>query len=78
MTDDARLPGPEELLEDVEGDGPGWPVGPGSADVPDFLTGPRSRLLELARVGRIAAEFVKGFRELHFVGPCVTVFGSAR
>ncbi len=23
-------------------------------------------------------EFVKGFRALHFVGPCVTVFGSAR
>lgn len=27
---------------------------------------------------RIAAEFVRGFRALHFVGPCVTVFGSAR
>jgi uncharacterized protein (TIGR00730 family) len=23
-------------------------------------------------------EFVKGFRTLHFVGPCVTIFGSAR
>lgn len=23
-------------------------------------------------------EFIKGFRTLHFVGPCVTVFGSAR
>ena len=27
---------------------------------------------------RIAAEFIRGFRALHFVGPCVTVFGSAR
>jgi uncharacterized protein (TIGR00730 family) len=27
---------------------------------------------------RIFFEFVKGFRALHFVGPCVTVFGSAR
>jgi uncharacterized protein (TIGR00730 family) len=27
---------------------------------------------------RIAAEFVRGFRALHFAGPCVTVFGSAR
>lgn len=27
---------------------------------------------------RIAAEFIRGFRKLHFVGPCVTVFGSAR
>jgi uncharacterized protein (TIGR00730 family) len=24
------------------------------------------------------AEFLRGFRALHFVGPCVTVFGSAR
>ena len=23
-------------------------------------------------------EFIKGFRAFHFVGPCVTVFGSAR
>jgi uncharacterized protein (TIGR00730 family) len=23
-------------------------------------------------------EFIKGFRKFHFVGPCVTVFGSAR
>lgn len=29
----------------------------------------------LARAGR---DFVRGFRALHFVGPCVTVFGSAR
>ena len=27
---------------------------------------------------RFSAEFVRGFRALHFVGPCVTVFGSAR
>lgn len=27
---------------------------------------------------RIAAEFIRGFRKLHFLGPCVTVFGSAR
>jgi hypothetical protein len=30
------------------------------------------------RVIRIAFEFITGFRKLHFVGPCVTVFGSAR
>ncbi|HET9275087.1 MAG TPA: TIGR00730 family Rossman fold protein [Gemmatimonadales bacterium] len=44
----------------------------------EFLEGPRSRLSELARVIRIALEFIRGFRKLHFVGPCVTVFGSAR
>ncbi len=27
---------------------------------------------------RILGEFIRGFRALHFVGPCVTVFGSAR
>ena len=43
-----------------------------------FLEGPRSRLEEALRVLRIAREFISGFRKLHFVGPCVTVFGSAR
>ncbi|MEZ4494547.1 MAG: TIGR00730 family Rossman fold protein [Dehalococcoidia bacterium] len=43
-----------------------------------FLSGPRSRWAELVRIFRIAWEFVRGFRGLHFVGPCVTVFGSAR
>jgi hypothetical protein len=55
-----------------------WPGGPGHPDVRDWLAGPRSRLSELARLGRIFAEFLRGFRALHFVGPCVTVFGSAR
>lgn len=59
-------------------EGPAWREGPGSEDVPEFLTGPRSRLSEFARVLRIAGEFIRGFRALHFVGPCVTVFGSAR
>lgn len=43
-----------------------------------FLGGPRSRRSEFLRVLRISAEFIRGFRALHFVGPCVTVFGSAR
>jgi uncharacterized protein (TIGR00730 family) len=43
-----------------------------------FLEGPRSRGSELKSVLTILAEFVRGFRVLHFVGPCVTVFGSAR
>jgi uncharacterized protein (TIGR00730 family) len=43
-----------------------------------FLAGPQSRLGELARLFRITWEFFRGFRSLHFVGPCVTVFGSAR
>lgn len=43
-----------------------------------FLEGPQPRRFELARAIRIFFEFIKGFRTLHFVGPCVTVFGSAR
>jgi uncharacterized protein (TIGR00730 family) len=43
-----------------------------------FLEGPHSRLSELMRAFRIFGELIKGFRKLHFVGPCVTVFGSAR
>ena len=43
-----------------------------------FLRGPQSRFTELTRAMGIFAEFMRGFRKLHFVGPCVTVFGSAR
>lgn len=43
-----------------------------------FLAGPRSRWAELRNILRIGWEFVRVFRVLHFVGPCVTVFGSAR
>jgi uncharacterized protein (TIGR00730 family) len=43
-----------------------------------FLSGPRSRGSELLRVLRIGSELLRGFRGLHFAGPCVTVFGSAR
>jgi uncharacterized protein (TIGR00730 family) len=43
-----------------------------------FLQGPRSRLVELLRALRIFGELIYGFRNLHFVGPCITVFGSAR
>ena len=47
-------------------------------DERQLLEGPRSRLDELFRVFRIAMEFIRGFRALHFQGPCITVFGSAR
>lgn len=46
-------------------------------DLP-FLQGPLSRYKELSAVFSIAQEFLKGFRTLHFVGSCITVFGSAR
>jgi len=55
------------------------PWGGGLSHEHEWLLGaPRSRRSELLRVFRIAREFIHGFRALHFVGPCVTVFGSAR
>jgi uncharacterized protein (TIGR00730 family) len=44
----------------------------------DYLEGPKSRTSELAFTINVVFQFIKGFRKLHFVGPCVTVFGSAR
>jgi uncharacterized protein (TIGR00730 family) len=55
-----------------------WGKATRSPEEGQFLAGPQSRLAELARLLRIGAEFLRGFRGLHFVGPCVTVFGSAR
>lgn len=43
-----------------------------------YLDGPRSRSYELGFAFRVFRQFIKGFRTLHFVGPCITVFGSAR
>ena len=43
-----------------------------------FLEGPHSRLKDFGFTLEIMFEFIKGFRTLHFVGPCITVFGSAR
>jgi uncharacterized protein (TIGR00730 family) len=43
-----------------------------------YLEGPKSRSYELGFAWRVFRQFIKGFRTLHFVGPCVTVFGSAR
>lgn len=43
-----------------------------------FLEGPQSRWREFKFAIHVFFEFVKGFRKLHFVGPCVTIFGSAR
>lgn len=43
-----------------------------------YLEGPRSRWSEFLFTVKVLMEFINGFRKLHFVGPCVTVFGSAR
>lgn len=43
-----------------------------------LLGGPRSRTEEATTLLRVMWDFLRGFRTLHFVGPCVTIFGSAR
>jgi len=43
-----------------------------------FLVGAREHPEELASAGRVFLELVRGFSRLSDLGPCVTVFGSAR
>ena len=43
-----------------------------------FLEGPHSRTFEFLHAFQVFFEMLYGFRRLHFVGACVTVFGSAR
>ncbi len=50
----------------------------GSTQETEFLEGPRSRWKEFLFLFKVMGEFFYGFRRLHFTGPCVTVFGSAR
>ncbi len=63
--EDATLSGTLDLRQPMTEE---WPL----------LRGPGSRTEEFFRACRIFAEFIRGFRALHFIGPCVTVFGSAR
>ena len=44
----------------------------------NFLEGPQNRWRDFKFAFSVMTEFIKGFRTLHFVGPCVTIFGSAR
>jgi hypothetical protein len=55
-----------------------WGKGSASPEERLFLEGPHGRGFELIRALRIFRELIHGFRSLHFVGPCITVFGSAR
>ncbi|MBL7737821.1 MAG: TIGR00730 family Rossman fold protein [Chitinophagaceae bacterium] len=43
-----------------------------------YLEGPKSRGYELAFAWRVFRQFIKGFRAMHFLRPCITIFGSAR
>ena len=43
-----------------------------------FLQGPQSRWADFKMTVWVLFDFIRGFRALHFAGPCVTIFGSAR
>ena len=46
--------------------------------MPLYLDGPQSRSVELAFAWKVFRQILEGNRALYFVGPCITVFGSAR
>ena len=48
------------------------------AKQPVYLEGPKSRTYELMFLFKVCFQLFNGIRTLHFVGPCITVFGSAR
>ncbi len=50
----------------------------GSKSEKEFLEGPHSRWTEFKFMIKVMRQFFYGLRKLHFIGPCVTVFGSAR
>ena len=58
--------------------GPAWGRQAAHLGEAPLLYGPARRGSELVRAIRIFFELIRGFRAFHFVGPCVTVFGSAR
>ncbi|MFT4095128.1 MAG: TIGR00730 family Rossman fold protein [Niabella sp.] len=61
----------EEIAEKIA-----QPIIPAKEQV--YLEGPKSRGYEFIFLFKVAWEFFMGLRNLHFVGPCITVFGSAR
>jgi hypothetical protein len=71
-------PAVEKAAAAQSGEPPRWGKGTENPEDGRFLEGPQTRTSELARLVRVGLDFVRGFRGLHFVGPCVTVFGSAR
>jgi uncharacterized protein (TIGR00730 family) len=75
---DDSLPPAPRLPAEAAKSGTDWGKGPPVPAVKRFLSGPQHRGFELWQAVRIFLEIVRGFRALHFVGPCVTVFGSAR
>lgn len=43
-----------------------------------FVREPLTRLKNLIFTFKVQYHFIRAFRKMHFIGPCVTIFGSAR
>lgn len=57
---------------------PEWGKLPPRSDEHVFLEGPQYWASDLIRLVRIMVDCFRGFLRLHSVGPCVTIYGSAR
>lgn len=55
-----------------------WAHKSGDEEERVFLEGPKNRIFEVKHAFHVFSEMLRGFRKFHFIGPCVTVFGSAR
>lgn len=75
---DEELKETESTAEQSSQEQQKWGKQPPQGEEHHLLKGPRLRRQELYTTIRIFIEFIRGFRKLHFIGPCVTVFGSAR
>jgi uncharacterized protein (TIGR00730 family) len=73
-----RLEQPAKAGQEPSASAARWEAGGAPPDEARFLQGPQPRGFELGKALAIFWELMHGFRALHFLGPCVTVFGSAR
>lgn len=78
----SQTPNPDSVLGQSQGQQVSsttqWGKAPPVPEIRQFLQGPQKRSFELRQAVRIFLEIMRGFRNLHFLAPCVTVFGSAR
>jgi uncharacterized protein (TIGR00730 family) len=85
--DHTDRPAPEALPNPAGKSGSPIATGPGSDTITPapggdsdryLLSGPNPRFTEIVLIFRAFWDFLRGIRVLHFVGPCVVIFGSAR
>jgi uncharacterized protein (TIGR00730 family) len=78
MSEVAELEHPVKPPQELAAASAFWEAGTAPLDQVRFFQGPQPRGFELGKALGIFCELMRGFRTFHFLGPCVTVFGSAR